>query len=742
MRQIVQSLRSGEVEVLELPDPAVRSNQVLVRTTWSLISPGTEQAVAETAAKSLIGKARDRPEEARKVVDKALTDGVGATVAAVRARLDDLLTPGYSSAGVVEAVGEGVEGLRVGDRVGCVGANAACHAERVVVPAPLCLALPDSLDDRWGAFGALGAIAAHGVRTAEVEAGSVVCVVGLGLVGQLAAQLATAAGARVIAADPVAERVELAGRLGAAAGAVLREEDAERRVDALSSGEGADAVLLCAATGDSGPIELAAAIARERATVCVVGDVGLEVPRAPFYAKELQLRVSRSYGPGRYDPAYEEQGHDYPIGYVRWTERRLIAYFFEEVAAGRVRLEDLVTHEFPIELGEEAYAALSDPSRLAILLRYGETPPAPSRRVQTGGRPAPSARPSPGRAPGAPLRVGVVGPGLFARSTLLPALRGMGVELAAVAGGSPARAFGAARRWEAGYSASEADEVIAAPSIDVVVIATRHDSHAELAARALERGKGVFLEKPLAIDDEGLARVRPLLEDGARLVLHLNRGFAPSTARVGAHFGSRSDPLFVQQRVNAGYVAPDHWWRDPSRGGGRVVGEGCHFVDLSSALVRRPLATVQATALGEGPGRLAGDSFLLTLRYADGSLSTVAYVATGAAGMAKERLEALGGGRSAVIDDFRRVELHDGGRRLRAAALLGRDDGGRRRLPGALGARDKGHRALLAAAMRFFREGGPPPIPYERLVETTRATFIARAALAEGREAPVPLEGA
>ncbi len=711
MRQVVQDLRSGTVELLELPDPEPQRGEVLVATRWSLISPGTEQAISDTASKSLLGKARARPQDARRVVDKALAEGIRPTLAAVRARFDDALTPGYSSMGVVEALGDGVEGVKVGDLVGCFGANVACHAERVVVPEPLCLPLPGALEDRWGAFGALGGVAAHAVRVAGVEAGASVVVIGLGLVGQLAAQLAGAAGARVIGVDTSAERVAKALELGAAAGATLGADDVEGVVRGATSVDGADCVIIAAATKDSAPVELAAEVARDRATIAVVGDVGLEIPRAPFYEKELDLRVSRSYGPGRYDPSYEREGHDYPIGYVRWTERRLIAYFFEEVAAGRVRLGELVTHELPVERASEAYEALSERSRLAILLRYDSGAARPRRRIEI----APG--PVPGVAAGGRLRVGVVGVGTFARSTLLPELARQDVKLVGVASRTPARATSAGRRWKAAYATADATELLEDDAIDLVVIATRHDSHADLAARALERGKAVLAEKPLAIDEAGLARLEPLLAAGGRLVVDFNRGFAPAIATVRAHIGERGEPLSIACRVNAGDLDPSHWLLDPSVGGGTLVGEGCHFVDLASSLVGRPLGSVQAVGLdGGGPA----SSFVLTLTYDDSSVATITYLARGPARMAKERLEAITGGRSAVVEDFRRVELYGKGRPRRRRVR-----------------RDKGHSALIAEALRFFRDGGEPPIPYERLVETTRATLLARDALAEGRRDPV-----
>jgi predicted dehydrogenase len=521
----------------------------------------------------------------------------------------------------------------------------------------------------------------------------------------------------VVAVDPVAERVALARRLGAVHGVLLGVDNPEQIMAEASGGQGADALVVAAAAGDARPVELAAALARDRATVCVIGDVELQLSRAAFYEKELTLRVSRSYGPGRHDPSYEREGHDYPIGYVRWTERRLIAHFLEELAAGRVRARELVTHEFPIEQGELAYRALGDPGRLAILLRYPETPRPGVERVVAAGRPPT------GRTRG--LRVGLVGPGMFARSTLLPLLRDSGVELVAVAGGAPARALAAARHFGAGWVVGDVEALLDDEAVDALVVTTRHGSHAELAARALERGKGVLVEKPLSVDRAGLERVRPLLAAGGRLVVDFNRSLSPAARAIAAHFSGRGEPLALQYRVNAGFLAADHWLRDHQEGGGRVVGECCHFVDFCSAVVGQPAISVQATTLGPGPRTLPGDNVLLVVRYADGSMANILYVASAPRRLAKERLEVLGAGRAAVVDDFRHIEL------LPRA--------GRRGVRSPVPRRDKGHRDLVQAALRFLEGGGNPPVPYDRMLETTEITLAARDALARGEAGPVPL---
>lgn len=708
MRQLVQDLRSGALEVVEVPDPIPSGNAVLVRTRASLISAGTEGALVETASKSLVGKARERPDDVRRVLDKLRADGVSATVAAVRARLDDLLAHGYSSAGVVEAVGPDVAELRVGDSVACVGFNVASHAELVAVPEPMCIRMPPELDFESAAFAAVGGIAAHGVRLADVMAGSTVVVLGLGLVGQVAAQLATLAGARVVGVDLDRGRADLAVRLGALAADTAYSDRLRTVVLERTDGHGADAVLVTAGSRSAGLLDQAAEIARDRATVCVVGDVPLEASRRLYYGKELQLRVSRSYGPGRYDPDYEELGRDYPLPYVRWTERRLIRYVLEEAAGGRLRLRELVTHEYPIASAGDAYASLSEPGRLAVILRYPEDAPR-LRRAEL--------RPPTHTVEGA-LRVALIGPGTFARSTLLPALaKDERVALQGVVSRTPARSFGVARRWRGAFAATDPEDALTDSSIDCVVIATPHHAHGDLVARAIEAGKSVFVEKPLAIESEELERLRPLLERG-RVVVDFNRDFAHATRAVMAHFADRVEPLAINYRVNAGFVEAASPLRDQAIGGGRLVGEGCHFVELCSCLVGAPLETVAVAPLGKGPHTLAGDNFVLTLAYADGSVATVQYVSAGSPRMPKERFEVLGSGRSAVVDDYRRIVL-DGRAVSRRAS------------------RDKGHTAILRAAVTFFREGGDPPIPYQRLIETTRATLVARDALRAGDASPL-----
>jgi predicted dehydrogenase len=519
--------------------------------------------------------------------------------------------------------------------------------------------------------------------------------------------------------DTDAARVELARELGAVAGSSPEAELAEGAVMGVSEGAGADAVVIAAAAPDGGPVELAARLARDRARLSIIGDVKLDAPRRPFFDKELELVVSRSYGPGRYDPAYEEEGRDYPIGYVRWTERRLITYFFEEVAAGRVVLAPLVTHNFDFARAAAAYAALEEPGRMGILLRYPRESAAPAGEPS----PAPAARTPAVTTAGDRMRLALIGPGLFARSTLLPILNELEVDLVAVAGGSGPRALSAARQFGAGRVAASTEEVLEDPEVDAVVISTRHDSHASLARAAIERGKAAFVEKPLAIDWPSLDSLDGVLAADARLVVDFNRRSAPTTQAAIAALAGRSDPIQVHCRVNAGALPAEHWLRDKTKGGGRLVGEGCHFVDLCCALVGRAARSVSVAGLGQGAITLPGDSFVLTLTYDEGSVATISYVATGNSRMPKERIEIIGAGKSLVIEDFRRLVRHGARPRFRRPTI----------------AQDKGHAALLGSALAFFREGGTPPIPYAELLATSRACLVARDLLERGDRTAVDL---
>ncbi len=658
MKQLVQDLRSGETRLLEVPIPQPRPGTVLVRTAASVVSAGTERALAEFAGRGLVGKARARPDLVRQTLDKARREGLLTTLEAVRNRLEEPLPLGYASAGTVVEVGEGVADLRRGDRVACAGGGYAVHAEYAVVPRNLLARLPDSVGFESAAFATLGAIALHGFRLAWPQLGERIAVIGLGLLGRLAAAVARAAGCAVFGVDVEADRVRRARETGLAA--ALRPE-AESAGAAFSEGRGFDVVLICADTPSSDPVELAAALARDRARVVVIGNVRMEVPRSLYYEKELSLTVARSYGPGRYDPEYEEKGRDYPIGYVRWTEGRNLEAFVELLAEGRVDVRPLITHRFPIEQAPEAYALLRAGGAgrpLGVVLTYPQEETPPERRaVPLVARPV---------SPAAPLRLGALGAGNFARNVLFPTLRRLPeVELVGVASGGGPAGVQAARRHGFRYTTSDEAELLADPQINAVAVLTRHHLHARQVVAALQAGKHVFCEKPLALNREELEAVAEALAASGRLLtVGFNRRFAPMAQELKDFFQTVDGPLALHYRVNAGPLPLDHWLHDPEQGGGRLIGEACHFVDFLTFLVGEPPARVHARALPDD-ARYRQDNVLLTLEFPDGSLGTIAYLAAGDRAFPKERVEVFGGGRAAALEDFRRLDLVADGRRPR-----------------------------------------------------------------------------
>ncbi|MGH7477136.1 MAG: bi-domain-containing oxidoreductase [Longimicrobiales bacterium] len=734
MKQLVYDLRSGDPRVVQVPAPLARDGGVLVRTRYSAVSVGTERAALETGRKSLLAKARERPHEVRKVLDAVAREGVRSTAHKVRSRLGALAPLGYSCAGTVEKVGAGVQRLHEGDAVACAGAGYANHAERVWAPANLVTRVPPEVPLEHAAFATIGAIALQGVRQAEVALGNVVVVIGLGLIGQITVQLLRAAGARVVAVDVDASRVALAGRW--AERALLRSGDVAGAVYSLSAGIGADAVIIAASTRSEDPVRLAGELARDRARVVVVGAVPINVPRRSYYAKELELRLSRSYGPGRYDPAYEEKGQDYPAGYVRWTEGRNLGEFVRLLATGVVTVEPLISSRVAIADAAPAYAALGDSGErpLGILLEYPVAGGGEGGGGGTAGSVAPSALPVQPWTRRASGRVGIgfAGAGSFATGVLLPLLRRLPVELRGVTTASGITARNAAETYGFAYAASSPEEVISDPQVDAVFIATRHAEHASLAAAALRAGKAVFVEKPLAITDASLAEVLAAAAGARPLMVGFNRRFAPATEFVLRGIAGRAGTRMVHARVNAGALPRDHWVHDREVGGGRLIGEGCHFIDLVAVLAGDLPVEARAVAIaGADADALLEDNLQVTLRFAGGSVGSVLYTAKGSRSMAKERIEVFAGGCSAVIDDFRSAELHDESRSL-VRALIGR--GGTRWT----GKQDKGHAAALRAFIDAVRADRESPIPLAQVAASSWATLAAARSLRSGRAEPVP----
>jgi predicted dehydrogenase/threonine dehydrogenase-like Zn-dependent dehydrogenase len=720
VKQVSQSMKDGRIQVLDVPPPTLRPHGVLVRTAWSLLSAGTERAKVDLGQKSLVAKARSRPDQVAQVVAKVRRDGVLSTYRTVMARLEEQNALGYSSAGVVMDVGELAGGFRPGDRVACGGGDYASHAEFAYVPGTLCVPVPDGIGLDEAAFATVGAVALQGVRQSGATLGDRVAVIGLGLLGLMTVQLLRAAGCEVAGVDPAETRCTLAAGFGAASVTSDSGEAGARSLVAATGGQGYDAVILTAATKDDGPIRLAGHIARDRGTVVVVGDVGMDIPRAPFYEKELTLKLSRSYGPGRYDPVYEELAIDYPPGYVRWTEQRNMAEFLRLIAERRIDMRALITHTFPVDRAPEAYDLLTDRAggAVGVLLEYPETAgvrPEPARIVVS----------PPGEATVKARAIGVslLGAGNFATATLLPALAADHRFLPrGVYTTSGLSARDVAGRNNFAYAAGAPDEILADPDTVAVVIATRHASHAELAQKALRAGKTVFVEKPLAISEDELAAVaQTQAETQGRLLVGFNRRFAPHTRAMVEQLAKRSSPAAVLIRVNAGAIAPDHWIQRLEEGGGRIVGELCHFVDLAACLVGRAPVSVHALSADPDKPAVLSDTLSVTLSFADGSLATILYAATGDTSYPKERVEVFCQGAVLVNDDFKRLTITRSGRTET------------KRLSRA----DKGH----AAEMRGFLDlvqGLSVPLTFAECVASTAATFKVVESLTTGRPVNVP----
>jgi predicted dehydrogenase/threonine dehydrogenase-like Zn-dependent dehydrogenase len=710
MKQLLQNINNGETVIVDVPIPQVQAGMALVRTRASLVSAGTERMLVEFAGKSLLGKALSRPDLVRQMADKARREGVLSTVKAAFNRLDQPMPLGYSSSGVIELLGEGLQGFKVGDKVACAGGGYAVHAEYTLVPHNLLALLPEQVDFDSAAFTTLGAIALHGFRLSKAQLGETVGVIGLGLLGLLAVGIASVAGCQVFGVDLDETRVKLASQMGATA--VTRPQAVEAAL-AFSHGRGLDNILICADTPSADPVELAGEIARDRGHVVAIGAVRLTIPRKIYYQKELSFINSRSYGPGRYDPAYEEAGQDYPIGYVRWSEGRNLEAFVDLLAKGLVDVKPLITHRFPIERAPEAYDLITgktNQSFLGVLLTY---PEAISSKVKLQIANAPVKKTSLPISGVNTVRLGVLGAGNFANAVMLPALKGLpSIELVSITSGSGFHAEYASKKFGFKYTAANENEILQDPQVNTICILTRHHLHAEQAVRALQAGKHVFCEKPLAITPEQLTQIKQQLlttEYSPQLMVGFNRRFAPLARRLYEFIKVHHEPLVATYRINAGSIPLTHWTQDPAQGGGRIIGEGCHFVDFLTFLVGVAPNSVTAHSLPDD-SRYREDNVVMTYTFPDGSVGSVIYVANGDKAFPKERIEVFAGGRVAVLDDFRTLEMVSQGRRQVIHSRL---------------RQDKGHRAEWEAFSQAIINGDPPPIPYEQLFGVIEATFAA-----------------
>ena len=706
MKQILQSLKTGVTKTAEVPCPAIQRGQILIRSSVTLVSAGTERMLVEFGKAGWIDKARQQPDKVRMVLDKIKTDGLMPTVEAVFNKLDQPLPLGYCNVGAVLDIGSGVTGFAIGERVVSNGK----HAEAVCVPVNLCAKVPESVADEDAAFTVLGAIALQGIRLVNPTLGETVVVTGLGLIGLMTVQLLRAHGCRVLGLDFDPLKLALARQFGAETVDLGVGQDPLAAALVFSRGRGVDAVLITASTKSNEPVHQAAQMCRKRGRIVLVGVTGLELSRADFFEKELSFQVSCSYGPGRYDPNYEEKGQDYPVGFVRWTEQRNLEAVLDMMADGRIDVKPLISHRFEIDEAVQAYELVggSAPS-LGILLSYpsvSEKPDAILRNQTVNLGPA---RPSVGKA-----TLGFIGSGNYATAVLIPAFKAAGVRLKTVASAGGVSAAHAGRKFGFEKTTTATEEVFADPEINAVVVATRHDSHALQVCHALEAGKPVFVEKPLALTLDELSQVEVAYASALTagqmplVMVGFNRRFAPQAVKVKSLLIALDAPKALVMTVNAGAIPSTHWTQDRAVGGGRIVGEACHFIDLLRYLAGSPIVDAQVVSLGNAKGLTGlGDTVTLTLRFADGSMGTVHYLANGHKSFPKERLEVFSSGRILQLDNFRKLK----GFGWPGFAKMN------------LWRQDKGQKDCAAAFVRAVEFGGVAPIAFDELVEVSRVTI-------------------
>jgi len=697
MKQVIQDFKTGNVRVTDIPRPQIDDGSVLVRNSCSCVSAGTEKSMIELGKKGYIGKAKKRPDLAKKVINKARNDGLISTYKTVMSRLEEATPLGYSCCGEVISVGDNVAEFSEGDMVACAGAGYASHAEVVAVPKNLCAPVPEGIDPANAAFVTIGAIAMQGVRRAELSPGERVAVLGLGLIGQTATQILDAYGFPVLGLDIDRDQVQAGLEAGAIAGGVIGSDSIESIVEEFSGGNGVDATVITASTESNQPIELAGEITREQGRIAAVGRVGMDIPRNVYYEKELDFRISRSYGPGRYDRSYEEKGLDYPIGHVRWTENRNMRECLRLLANDRVDFTELITHEFTIDEATQAYdLILNNPGGeefTGVLLRYDtEREHGAVKSHESSGDGSDVGSRS------APLSVGMVGIGNFAKGTLLPIIADIDeCTLHATCSATGVSASQAAEKYGCAFSTTDYTEITGAGDVDLVIVATRNDLHAEIAEAALNNGKDVHVEKPLAISAEGLRRVAHAAQrSNGRLMVGFNRRFAEPTRKLKRAIADGPGPVMLDYRVNVDDLAEDHWLNDPDAGGGRIVGELCHFIDFARFVADDRIEQVSAITV-DGGGAELPQNVQINVSFGDASTAGILYTTLGDSSLPKERVEGFGNGRTATVNNYKKGRLSLG--------------------------QDKGHERELRAFVDAILSGQPSPIPFNEAVEVTDATL-------------------
>jgi len=708
MKQVIQNFKTGELYIDEVPKPSISENMVLVENKFSLISAGTERGTVKVGKASLIGKAKQRPDLVAQVLQNIKKEGLKATLDKVRTKLDSLKALGYSTSGVVAASMDSESKFKPGDRVACAGQDYASHAEVVSIPQNLVVKIPNNVSFEEASFTTLGAIALQGVRQAEPRLGDKVCVIGLGLLGQLTVQLLKANGCQVFGTDLSVELVALSKKSGAEQALLRNDSNFLTAVDNFTKGHGFDSVIITAAAPSNDPIELSAVISRKKGKVIVVGAVKMDIPRDPdFYRKELELRMSCSYGPGRYDSTYEEDGKDYPYAYVRFTEQRNMETFLDLISQKAINLENLITHTFDISEAEKAYdivlGKVQEP-HIGILLSYPDGGKKETTLVKIKSDSI------------ANINVGFIGAGSFAQSYLIPYAKREGASLDTVVTSKGITAKNVAEKFAFNNASSEAQDVITNPDINTVFIATPHNLHASYTMDALKAGKNVFVEKPLAMNYEELEQVKKVYFEGnGKLMVGFNRRFSPVAAKIKAEFSNNGEPKVINIRINAGFIPKDHWTQNPTLGGGRIIGEMCHFIDLMQYFSdSNPVKVYAATIKTENSNLTSEDNISITVSFEDGSIGNLLYLGNGDKSLPKELIEVFSGGKVGRIHDFRNGDLHKENKLVKI------------KLDG------KGHKQEVTAFLKSLTKNTEAPIPFESIYLTTKTTFKVLDSLATG----------
>ncbi len=697
MKQIIQDLKSGKTILEEVPAPQVRRGCVLIKTQRSLVSLGTERMLVEFGKANWIEKARQQPEKVKQVLEKAKTDGLMPTIEAVRRKLDEPLPLGYCNAGEVIAVGEGVTDFQIGDRVVSNGH----HAEVVCVPKNLVAKIPEGVSYEEASFTVIGAIALQGIRLVNPTFGETIVVTGLGLIGLIAAQLLLANGCNVIGLDFDTQKVELAKSWGVRAFNIADGTNPVALVESLTNGVGADGVLITASTKSNDVIAQAARMSRKRGRIVLVGVIGLDIQRADFYEKELTFQVSCSYGPGRYDSEYEEKGNDYPIGFVRWTEQRNFEAVLNAIAAGKLQVQSLITEIVDLEDYDRIYGAIGQSRSIASILKYPAESKAFSASVQLQSR----------SFAGSKGVIGIIGAGNFTGSTILPALKKANANVKYIASAKGLSGTILAKKYGVAVSTTDYQEVLRDPEVDAVIITTRHNQHAAQVIAALRAGKHVFVEKPLALNMEELGAIEEAYnEQNQSLLVGFNRRFSPFALDAKKQLGDSDAPINVIATMNAGFIPPNHWTQDMQVGGGRIIGEACHLIDLISYFTGSSVESVVMNALGVHPEE-STDNVSILLRYRNGAQGVIHYFANGSKAYPKERVEIYSQNRTIVIDNFRKSKYYG----FRKSGLSG--------------TQDKGHFHQFKTWLEHIRSGGAPVVPFESLLNTSKAAIAAVASL-------------